>query len=103
MMISNLLLDLLITVIIIYVFVRGKKSEKILVVCSAIFLIVNSLGFGYYISNISGYLYSIVSSVSIAIIFINTIKRKDFVWSVVSFLVLLFFFVNLITLLFVLL
>lgn len=101
-MISNFLLDLLFVVIIIYVFVRGKKLEKILVVCSIAFFMVNLFANGFYISNISGYLYSIVSSIAITIIFINTIKRKEYVWSVVSFLLLLFFFINLITILFVL-
>jgi hypothetical protein len=101
-MISNLILDFLFALVIIYVFVRGNKTERILAFFSIIFFIVNTLAIGYYITNVSGYLYSIVSSVAITIIFKNTIKRKDYVWSILSFLLLLFFFINLMTLIFVL-
>jgi hypothetical protein len=100
-MLSNILLELFFVLIIIYVFFRGKKSEKILVVCSILFFVINSFANGYYTSNVSGYLYSIVSGLAITIIFINTIKRKDFVWSIISFIVLLFLLINLITILLV--
>ena len=96
-MFSTIIIGLLLVAMFVYVFIRGKRLEKILVVISVVIYIVNSLAIEF----ISGYLGSIVSSITITIIFINTLKRKDYVWCIVAFLLLLFYYINLITVLFV--
>lgn len=97
-MFSSNLIELLLVAIVIYIYIRGKKLEKILVVCSIVISIVNSFALEF----ISGYLGSIVDSITITIIFINTIKRKHYVWCIVAFLLLLYYYINLIAVLFVL-